>query len=126
MPAAKHPGFRSAAWPSCEAEIIQPYRPEFAQLAGYVRGGILGALADFAGGAAAGNLLPEGWMNMTVDYTVKILAPAQGEQVVARGRVLKAGRHVTVATVDVLAGDAGREALSATALVTMQNRPIAA
>lgn len=126
IPAAKHLGFRFGALAPGEAEIIQPYRPELAQLAGYFQGGILGALADFAGGSAAGTLLPEGWMNMTIDYTVKILAPAKGEQVVARGRVLKPGRHVTVATVDVLAGEAGSERLSATALVTMQNMPIAA
>ena len=100
MPAAKHLGFHFGDLAPGEAEIIQPYRPELAQLAGHFQGGILGALADFAGGSAAGTLLPEGWMNMTIDYTVKILAPARGEQVVARGRVLKTGKHVTVATVE--------------------------
>ncbi|MBA1146241.1 PaaI family thioesterase [Ectothiorhodospiraceae bacterium WFHF3C12] len=125
MPAAKHLGFHFGDLAPGEAEIIQPYRPELAQLAGHFQGGILGALADFAGGSAAGTLLPEGWMNMTIDYTVKILAPARGEQVVARGRVLKTGKHVTVATVDVLAGDADQQKLSATALVTMQNMPVA-
>jgi uncharacterized protein (TIGR00369 family) len=126
MPAARHLGFRFGDMAPGEAEIIQPYRPELTQLAGYFQGGILGALADFAGGSAAGTLLPEGWMNMTIDYTVKILAPAQGEQVIARGRVLKPGKQITVATVEVLAGDAGKERLSATALVTMQNMPVAA
>lgn len=123
MPAAKHLGFRFGRLAPGEAEIIQPYRPELAQLAGYFQGGILGALADFAGGSAAGTLLPEGWMNMTIDYTVKILAPAQGEHVIARGRVLKPGKQVTVATVEVLAGDVDQEKLSATALVTMHNMP---
>lgn len=60
------------------------------------------------------------------DMPVTVAVDAQGEQVIARGRVLKPGKQVTVATVEVLAGDADPEMLSATASVTMQNMPVAA
>jgi acyl-coenzyme A thioesterase PaaI-like protein len=58
---------------------------ELTQHNGYLQGGIIGTLADFAAGSAAGTLLPPGWVNMTTDFTVKLIAPADGEQVLARG-----------------------------------------
>lgn len=121
MPAARHLGFEFGVIAAGDVEIVQPYREELTQHDGYVQGGVLGALADFAGGSAAGTLLPPGWVNMTIDYTVKILAPAKGERFVARGRVVKAAPVLTVAAADVTAIDGAEETLCATALVTMRN-----
>jgi uncharacterized protein (TIGR00369 family) len=125
MPAAQHLGFEFGPMAPGTAEIIQPYRKELTQHDGYFQGGVLGSLADFAGGCAAGTLLPVGWGNMTVDYTVKILAPAKGERVVARGRVLKAGLTTTVAAADVFSVEGATETLCATALVTLRNLRLA-
>lgn len=125
MPAAQHLGFDFARIAPGEVEIVQPYRPELTQHNGYLQGGVLGALADFAGGSAAGTLLAPGWVNMTIDYTVKLLAPAKGERVLARGRVVKPGALVTVAAADLYAVDGGQESLCATALVTMRNVKLA-
>jgi uncharacterized protein (TIGR00369 family) len=121
MPAAQHLGFGFGRVAPGEAEIIQPYRKELTQHDGFFQGGVLGSLADFAGGAAAGTLLPPGWANMTIDYTVKIVAPAKGEQVVARGRVVRVGQLITVAAADVYAVSETAELLCAVALVTMRN-----
>lgn len=121
MPAAKYLGFEFGRIAPGHVEIIQPYRNELTQHDGFFQGGVLGSLADFAGGAAAGTLLPAGWVNMTIDYTVKILAPARGEEVVARGRVVKAGHTITVAAADVYAANGTEKTLCATALVTMRN-----
>ncbi|MEU1208661.1 PaaI family thioesterase [Nocardia sp. NPDC005825] len=121
MPAAKHLGFSFGRVAAGEAEIIQPYRAELTEHNGNFQGGVIGSLADFAGGSAAGTLLPAGWVNMTVDYTVKLLAPARGEMIVARGRVVKPGKAITVAAADVYGVDQGEETLCATALVTMRN-----
>lgn len=121
MPAAEHLGFDFSRVDAGEVEITQPYRSELTQHDGYVQGGVLGALADFAGGSAAGTLLPPGWVNLTIDYTVKILAPARGDTLVARGRVIKPGRAITIAAADVYAVSGGEETLAATALVTMRN-----
>jgi acyl-coenzyme A thioesterase PaaI-like protein len=60
---------------------------------------------------------------MTIDYTVKILAPGKGKEIVARGRVVKPGNVVTIAAADVyaIAGPAQPETLCAVALVTFRN-----
>ncbi len=134
LPAARHLGFTLGRLTAGEAEVIQPLRPELTQHDGFAQGGVLGSLADFAAGAAAGTLLPPGWVNMTVDYTVKLIAPGRGMRIVARGRVLKPGSVLTVAAADVYAvgGPAGEEAagpeetagsetLCATALCTFRN-----
>ncbi|MFD2416854.1 PaaI family thioesterase [Amycolatopsis pigmentata] len=125
MPAALHLGFSLGRMAPGEAEIIQPHRPELTQHDGYFQGGVLGSLADFAGGSAAATLLPRGWVNMTVDYTVKIVAPAKGEKVVARGRVVNAGRTLTVAAADLYAVAGDEETHCATGLVTLRNLKLA-
>jgi acyl-coenzyme A thioesterase PaaI-like protein len=56
---------------------------------------------------------------LTIEYKVNFLAPAAGERFVARGRVTKPGRNVTVCTGDVVAIQEGRETLIATMLTTM-------
>lgn len=121
MPAARHLGFRVSRLAPGEAELIQPHRPELTQADGYLQGGVLGSLADFAGGAAAGTLLPAGWLNMTVDYTVKILGPAKGAEITARGRVLAPGPVTTVAAADVYSTDGSEETLCAVAFITLRN-----
>jgi uncharacterized protein (TIGR00369 family) len=121
MPAAKHLGFEFGRVAPGEVELIQPYREELTQHNGFFQGGVIGSLADFAGGSAAGTLLPPGWINMTIDYTVKILAPAKGEKLVARGRVVKPSQVVTVAAADVFSVTGDEERLCATAFVTMRN-----
>jgi uncharacterized protein (TIGR00369 family) len=125
MPAAKHLGFEFGRVEPGEVDIVQPYREELTQHNGFFQGGVLGALADFAGGSAAGTLLPPGWVNMTVDYTVKLVAPAKGEKLIARGRVVKPGQMMTVAAADVFAINGDTERLCATALVTMRNIKLA-
>ncbi|MEV0341448.1 PaaI family thioesterase [Nocardia sp. NPDC050713] len=121
MPAARHLGFSFGRVARGEVEIVQPYRVELTEHNGNFQGGVIGSLADFAGGSAAGTLLPAGWVNMTVDYTVKLLAPARGEKLVARGRVVKPGKAITVAAADVFGVDQGEETWCATSLVTMRN-----
>ena len=120
MLAARYPGFSFGRIAPGEAEIIQPYREELTTHDGSFQGGVLGSLADFAGGSAAGTLLPPGWVNMTVDYTVKIVAPAKGEKLVARGRVVKASSLLAIAADDVYSVNGKDETLSATAFVTMR------
>jgi uncharacterized protein (TIGR00369 family) len=121
MPAAKHLGFAFGRVAPGEVEIVQPYREELTEHNGFFQAGVVGALADFAGGSAGMTLLAPGWVNMTVDYTVKLLAPAKGEKIVARGRVIKPSQVMTVAAADVYAVNGSDEKLCATAFVTMRN-----
>lgn len=124
MPAAKLLGFHYNYLKPGYCEIEQPIRKELTQHNGFFQGGIIGALADFAGGSAAGTMLPPGWITMTTDFTVKLVAPADGEKLTARGRVISASHNTTVAGADVYAVKGTSETLCATALVTMRNFPL--
>lgn len=102
-----------------ECEIHLPYRPELSQQHGYFHGGIIGTIADSAGGYAAFTLMPADASVLTVEYKVNLLAPGDGELLIARGRVVKPGRTLIVAAVDAMAVKAGRETLCATLLQTL-------
>lgn len=103
-----------------EVEIALPYRPELTQQHGYIHGGIVGMIADNACGYAAFTLLPAESSVLTVEYKLNLLAPARGERLVARGRVLRPGRSLVVAEARVFAVDAeGAETPVAAALATL-------
>jgi uncharacterized protein (TIGR00369 family) len=107
-------------------EISLPYRPELSHQHGYFHGGIIGTIADSAGGYAAFTLMPGDASVLTVEYKMNLLAPGDGELLIARGRVVKPGRTLIVAAVDAMAVKAGRETLCATllqTLMTMHGRP---
>jgi acyl-coenzyme A thioesterase PaaI-like protein len=64
--------------------------------------------------------MPVGVEVLTVEYKVNFLAPAAGQIFVARGRVTRSGRTLTVCTGDVVAVSSdGRERHVATMLTTM-------
>jgi uncharacterized protein (TIGR00369 family) len=101
----------------CEIELA--YRPELTQQHGYFHAGIIGTLADNAGGYAALSLLPPGKEVLTVEYKLNLLRPGEGERLVSRGQVLKAGRTLIISQVDVYNIKNGSETLAATALMTL-------
>lgn len=79
------------------------------------------AMGDFAAVAAAMTVLPEGWLNATVDGQVKIFAPGEGDSLVAEGQVISTGRSTSVCRADVRVVDGGIETLCATWLGTAYN-----
>lgn len=84
-------------------------RDDLGQQHGFVHGGVVGMIADSAGGYAAFTLMPADASVLTVEYKVNMLAPAQGEMLIARGEVLKPGRSLTVVRADVWARSGGEE-----------------
>ncbi len=102
-----------------QVEIELPFRDDLTQHLGFVAAGILTTIVDVAGGYAAMTLMPAGATVLTVEYKVNFVAPADGERMIARARVAKAGRTLSVCTGDVVAERAGREKLVATMLATM-------
>lgn len=121
-------GARLAAVRPGEVEIELPYREELTQQHAYIHGGIVGMIADSACGYAAFTLMPAEATVLTVEYKVNLLAPAEGERLVARGRVLRPGRTVMVAEARVHAVQGGAEVLVATALgtlIALHGRPAA-
>ncbi|MDX6628933.1 MAG: hypothetical protein QOH00_1179 [Gaiellales bacterium] len=98
-------------------------RPELTQQHGFVHAGVLAAIADSAAGYAAMSLAPEGSEVLTVEFKINLLSPARGDLLVARGRVLRAGRTLSVCESRVAALRDGEEAECAVALVTLMRRP---
>ena len=90
---------------------------------GYFHGGVIGTLADNACGAAAGTLVAPDRLVLTVEYKLNFIAPADGDAVVARGRVVKPGRTLTTCAADIFSEKDGAETLVATALATMMALP---
>jgi len=119
-------GARLARLAPGECDIELPFKAELTQQHGYFHGGIIGTIADSAGGYSAFTLMPEDSSVLTVEYKMNLLAPGDGELLIARGRVLKSGRTLVVARIDVVVVKGGRETLCATlleTLMTMHGRP---
>ena len=122
MPMARTLGLRFVHAEPGRVEVEIPVSEAVSFRPGQLQATAVFAVADFAAVAAAGSVLPPGWTNATVDTTLKIVAPAQGECLRARGRVVDAGRLLTVCAADVWAVDAaGQERLCATLLATARN-----
>jgi len=90
-------------------EIRLPYSDDLSQQHGFFHGGVVGTIADSAGGYAAFSLMAPGDGILTVEYKLNLLAPADGEMLIARGRVVRPGRTLTVSTAEVFAVKDGRE-----------------
>ena len=104
-----------------EVELQMPVQPAFCFRPGQLQATAVFAAADFAAVSAAGTLLPDGWINATIDGTLKLVAPARGSHLRARGRVVDAGKLLTVCAAEVYAVDEGQETLCATLLGTARN-----
>ena len=103
-----------------EVEIEIPFRAEIEQHAGSVHAGAITAIADTACGYAALTLMPAGSDVVSVEFKLNLLAPARGDRFVARARVLRSGRTLTVCAADVVAFPG--EITVATMLGTMMRR----
>lgn len=95
----------------CTIEL--PYREDLTQQHGYIHAGIVGAIADSAGGYAGFSLFPADASVLTVEYKLNLLAPAAGERLVAGGEVIKLGRTLAVTRGEVYAETEGRRTLCA-------------
>jgi uncharacterized protein (TIGR00369 family) len=101
----------------CEIQV--PYKRELSQQHGFFHGGIVGTVADNAGGYAAFTLMPSDASILTVEYKINLVAPGDGERLVAQARVIKAGRTLTLCGSDVFVVKYGAQTLCASALVTL-------
>ena len=102
-----------------ECEIHIAHRPEITQQHGYVHGGAVGAIVDSAMGYAGYSLAAAGSSVLTVEYKLNLIAPGDGERLIARGRVIRPGRTLTVCRGDVYAVKDGIEKHCASAMQTV-------
>ena len=95
-------------------------KPELTQFFGHFHGGVITALADHAAGACATTSMPEGKLAVTVEIKVNFLAPADGEEIIARAETIQAGSTIGVVKVEVVSLKAGAERVCAFATATMR------
>jgi uncharacterized protein (TIGR00369 family) len=77
-------------------DIELPFRADLTQQHGFLHAGVVTTMVDSACGFAAFTLMPAGAAVLTIEFKVNLLSPARGEALIATGRVLRAGRNVTV------------------------------
>jgi len=95
-----------------KVDIMLQAAPTLMQQHGYFHAGVTTSIADSAAGYAAYTLMEPGAGVLTTELKVNLLAPAQGDQLVASGRVVKAGKTLTICRADVYGltdGDDGEQ-----------------
>ncbi len=105
------------------AEIVQavpgsltievPFRPELTQQHGFFHAGVVGAIADTAGGYAGFSLFPPDSTVLTVEFKINLLSPAKGDRLQALAKVVKPGRTLTVCDLKVHVMNGARTVLCA-------------
>ncbi|HEX7964481.1 MAG TPA: PaaI family thioesterase [Gammaproteobacteria bacterium] len=102
-----------------EVDLELPFRADLTQQHGYLHAGIVTTLLDSACGYAAFSLMPADATVLSVEFKTNLLAPAAGERLLARGRVLRAGRTLTVCEASGVMLDGGGEKAVAHMVGTM-------
>jgi uncharacterized protein (TIGR00369 family) len=99
--------------------LAMPHRVDLCQQHGFLHGGIVATGLDSACGYAASSLMPAEAGVLTVEFKTSLLAPAQGERFIFRGRVIKPGRTLTFCEALAYAESNGSERLIATVSATL-------
>jgi uncharacterized protein (TIGR00369 family) len=102
-----------------EVEIRLAHREELVQQHGFLHAGVIATILDSACGYAALTLMPPGSGVLAVEFKTNFLSPADGELVVARGRVIRSGRTLSVCNGEAHCTKAGGQKLVATMLSTV-------
>ena len=108
------------------ATIELPYRPDLSQQHGFFHAGMTASIADSAAGYAAHSLFPAASTVLTVEFKINLIAPADGERMVATGRVKKPGRTLTICEFEVVAQKGGKAtvcALGLESLICLAGKP---
>jgi uncharacterized protein (TIGR00369 family) len=104
-----------------QVEIRMPFNKQFGQQNGFIHAGALSGIMDSACGYAAYSVAPEGCNVLTVEFKVSLLAPAVGDHFIARARVKRQGKTLSVCAADAFAVTKAGEKLIATMLGTIMN-----
>lgn len=102
-----------------EVCIEMPFDPAHSQQHGHVHAGAITSIVDSACGYAALSLMPADREVVSVEFKVNFVSPARGSHFVAVGKVVKAGRTITVCTGEVWALEGERRKTVAVMQATM-------
>ena len=104
------------------AEIHAPILDSTKQQHGHGHAGLTFSIGDSAAGYAALSVLPAGHEVVTAEIKINLLAPARGDLLIAKGRVVKPGKRLVVVTAEVFARSGDKETLIAILQGTMAPR----
>ena len=99
--------------------LRMPYTADFTQHNGFMHAGIITTTLDSACGFAAFSLMPETKNVLSIEFKTNLLAPAKGREFLFEGRVLKAGRTITVCEGRAFELSGGAQRLIASMTATM-------
>ncbi|MET1410816.1 PaaI family thioesterase [Roseibium sp. HPY-6] len=102
-------------------DIELKMRPDLTQQHGFFHAGATSSVADSAAGYAALTLFAADSGVLTCEYKINLLNPAKQDVLLARGRVIKPGRTLTIAKADVYGLDEGTQVHVATGLFTLMS-----
>lgn len=106
-----------------EVHISMPFAAHLTQQNGFIHAGVITSLADNACGYAALSLAPGDCDVLAVEFKINLLEPARAANFVARARVLRRGRTLTIAQADVFGMNPSGHELIATMIETVFVRP---
>jgi len=110
-------GARLALVADGEVHIELPFSLSLSQQRGFLHAGATTSIVDSACGYAALTKAPAGFDVVTAEFKLNLMRPAVGQRFLAIGRVVNAGKFLTVCTGEVRAfADAG-EAYKVVALM---------
>jgi len=112
-------------WPG-GCEIHLPYRPDLSQQHGFFHAGVTSTTVDSAAGYAGFSLMAANTSVLSVEFKINLLAPADGDLLIATGEVVKPGRNLVITRGDawvVKKGKATHCAMMQQTLMTMHDKP---
>jgi uncharacterized protein (TIGR00369 family) len=102
-----------------EVDIALPFSERLTQQDGYLHAGVVAGATDSACGYAALTTMDADAEVLTVEFKINLLAPAAGDRLIARGRVVRTGRTLTVCRGEAVTVTDGREKHVATLTATL-------
>ena len=109
-----------------EVEIQMPVGPSVSQQHGFAHAGAVASIADSACGYAAFSLMPVDSGVLAVEFKINLLAPGAGERLIARAKVVRAGRTLSICQAEVSAVNESEEqvvAIMTATIMNVRNRP---
>ena len=109
-----------------EVHIALPFSIHLSQQHGFVHAGAITSIVDSACGYAALTKARAGFDVVTAEFKINLLRPAIGDRFVAIGKVVNAGKLLTVCTGEVRAFAAGSTGHKVVALMQATIASVAA
>ena len=106
-----------------EVDISVSFNAGFSQQNGFLHAGVITSIADSSCGYSALTMAPPGYDVLSVEFKINLLRPGTAPSFLACGRVVRAGKTLTVAQADVFGVNGAEKTLVATMMSTVIARP---